>query len=143
MAETVRTLRTDLQWEERLVQSFASALREHFPDCWVEHYEPLVKKMTNHVKDRHVAAAAVKCHAQTIVTQNLKHFTSRDMKPLGIRAQHPDQFLEHLLSIDPVVVFQKITEITRKRRLSYDQYLQRIEKLCPNFGRRVRSDLLR
>jgi len=104
----------------------------------VENYEPLVKEMTNDAKDRHVAAAAVKCHARIIVTQNLKHFSTRDMKPLGIRILHPDRFLEHLFALDSEVVIQKITEITRKRRLSYDQYLKRIEQLCPNFGRRIR-----
>jgi hypothetical protein len=141
--ETVHTLREDLQWEERLVQSFVSALREHFPDCWVKNYEPLVEKMTNHPKDRHVAAAAAKCHAQIIVTQNLKHFPIREMKPLGIRVQHPDQFLQHLFALDSEVVTQKITEITKKRHLSYDQYLRRIEMLCPSFGQRVRPFLKR
>jgi hypothetical protein len=36
-------------------------MREFFPDSLVENYEPLVREMENHPKDRHVLAAAVAC----------------------------------------------------------------------------------
>ena len=43
-------------------------LRRHFPDSWVTGYEPLIRKMTNDEKDRHVLAAAVRARASKIVT---------------------------------------------------------------------------
>jgi predicted nucleic acid-binding protein len=49
-------------------------LRRHFPDSWVTGFEPLVRKMTNDEKDRHVLAAAVRVGAQAIVTFNKRHF---------------------------------------------------------------------
>ncbi|MCX6593137.1 MAG: PIN domain-containing protein [Acidobacteria bacterium] len=49
-------------------------LRRHFWDSWVTGFEPLIRKMTNDAKDRHVLAAAVKAGAQTIVTFNKRHF---------------------------------------------------------------------
>ena len=37
----------------------AGQLRKHFADSWVVGYEPLIDRMGNHPKDRHVLAAAV------------------------------------------------------------------------------------
>ena len=41
--------------------------------------------MTNDSKDRHVAAAAVKAHAQVIVTLNLKDFQASSLTEWGLR----------------------------------------------------------
>jgi len=46
-----------------------------FPDAMVTGYESLVDAMTNHPKDRHVLAAAVRANAEVIVTFNLSDFT--------------------------------------------------------------------
>jgi hypothetical protein len=48
--------------------------------------------MTNDPKDRHVAAADVRCHAQVIVTFNLKDFSASALSAWGVEAQHPDDF---------------------------------------------------
>ena len=45
------------------------------------------------VNDRHVLAAAVAGHADSIVTINIKDFPSSILEPLGITALHPDEFL--------------------------------------------------
>lgn len=39
-------------------------LRRHFAECWVGGFEPLVRKMTNDAKDRHVLAAAVRARGR-------------------------------------------------------------------------------
>lgn len=54
--------------------------------------------------DRHVLAAALAGHADSIITQNLKHFPSSVLEPLGITALHPDEFLLHQLDLAPLVV---------------------------------------
>ena len=51
-----------------------SAMMENFPDALVEGYEPLVPSLGNDPQDRHVLAAAVKCNAHAVVTNNKKHF---------------------------------------------------------------------
>jgi hypothetical protein len=43
-------------------------IRRHFPEAWVESFEPLIVAMTNDPKDRHVLAAAVRSHCELIVT---------------------------------------------------------------------------
>lgn len=56
------------------------------------------------VNDRHVLAAAVAGHADSIVTVNIKHFPALVLEPLGITALHPDEFLLQQLELEPLVV---------------------------------------
>jgi hypothetical protein len=76
----------------------------HFPEAQVDGYEKLTALMTNDSKDRHVAAAAVRAHAQVIVTLNLKDFQASSLTEWGIEARHPEQFLMDLYEIDPDTV---------------------------------------
>ena len=54
--------------------------------------------------DRHVLAAAIRGHADVIVTINLRDFPSDTIGPFGIEAQHPDEFILHLLDLAPGAV---------------------------------------
>lgn len=56
------------------------------------------------VNDRHVLAAAIAGHADSIVTINIKHFPASVLDPLGITALHPDEFLLQQLELEPLVV---------------------------------------
>ncbi len=49
-----------------------------------------------HPGDIHVAAAACRAGARTIVTHNVRHFPSAALAPLGIDAVTPDRFLLQL-----------------------------------------------
>ena len=53
------------------------------------------------VDDRHVLAPAVRSGAQVIVTFNLKDFPVAALKPLGVEAQSPDEFVLGLLDLAP------------------------------------------
>ena len=64
-----------------------------FEDAEVENYEGLIDGMTNHPKDRHVLAAAVRCEAQVIVTFNVKDFGPQSLRPPGFEVLTPDEFL--------------------------------------------------
>jgi hypothetical protein len=59
IAETVRTLELKLGWPAALTSHLQSELLSHFGGAWVTGYEPLISRMTNEEKDRHVLAAAV------------------------------------------------------------------------------------
>ena len=72
----------------------------HFPDARVDDYEKLLGLISNHPKDRHVVAAAVKSGAKLIVTYNLRDFPPSSLSPWGVTALHPDTFLVDLWKID-------------------------------------------
>lgn len=79
------------------------------PDCLVTGYEGLEAQLTlPDPDDRHVLAAAILCEAGTIVTFNLKDFPAETLEPLGITAQHPDEFIEHAFGISPAAVIAAV-----------------------------------
>ena len=85
-------------------------LRRHFPEAWVEGYEPLIDAMTNDPGDRHVLAAAVRAHSDLIVTYNRRHFPAASVQPLEIDVQAPSTFLRGLYDLDAGLFVSKIHE---------------------------------
>lgn len=81
-----------------------------FPQAMVSGHEAFTEHLTNHPKDRHVLAAAVKGNAEYIVTANLRDFPAAALRPYAVEAQHPDDFLCDLLDNDPDVIIDIIAE---------------------------------
>jgi hypothetical protein len=74
-------------------------------DCLVTDYEDLIDSLElPDPDDRHVLAAATRCQAGVIVTFNLDDFPNDILGQFGIEAQHPDEFIGHLLDLDPGAV---------------------------------------
>ena len=63
MSEVSRNLVSKLGLTPEQAQRREAVLRLHFPEAWIEGYEPLIPAMQNHPKDRHVLAAALRCGA--------------------------------------------------------------------------------
>jgi hypothetical protein len=61
--------------------------------------------------DRHVLATAIHCGAQEIVTFNLRDFPQATLRPYGVLAIHPDEFVEHLLDLNTEAVCEAIRRI--------------------------------
>ena len=78
---------------------------KHTIDALVTGYEDLIPGLQlPDPDDRHVLAAAIRGQANVIVTMNLRDFPSDVLAPLGIEAQHPDEFILRLLDLAPGVV---------------------------------------
>lgn len=92
------------------------------PDCLVTGYEPLIPALTlPDSSDRHVLAAAIRAHAAVIVTTNQKDFPPNTLEPLGVEAQHPDDFILHLLDLDEASVCAALRAVrVRLRKPPYD-----------------------
>lgn len=57
----------------------------------VDGYEPLIDAVNlPDQDDRHIVAAAIRAHAQMIVTTNLRDFPSQELGRWNIEAKHPD-----------------------------------------------------
>jgi predicted nucleic acid-binding protein len=104
---------------------------QHAADALVTGYEDLIPGLQlPDPNDRHVLAAAIRGRADVIVTANLRDFPAETLAPLGIEAQHPDEFVLHLLDLAPGIV----AEAARNHRDSLkhpaktiDEYLNALE----------------
>jgi len=72
-----------------------------FPDAVVDGYEHLIGSMTNNSKDRHVLAAAVRCGAHCIVSNNKKHFPDDALSEYNLECLTADEFIEHQYHLNP------------------------------------------
>ena len=77
----------------------------HARDALVENFEALIDGLIlPDPDDRHVLAAAIRGRADVIVTLNLSDFPADALRPYGIEAQHPDEFILHLFDLAPARV---------------------------------------
>lgn len=104
--EWIRNLlqqRPDLKPEQ--LQRTRELMDSHVRDCLVTDYESLIAGLKlPDPDDRHVLAAAIRARADVIVTYNLDDFPAAALKPYGIEAQHPDEFIHHLSDLAPQLV---------------------------------------
>lgn len=92
-------------------------MRVHFPDACVQGYEALIDVMTNHPKDRHVAAAAIRGSAELLVTENLKDFPGQALDAYDLTAVSQDEFLLDQLDLAQGVVLASLhRQVSRYRR---------------------------
>lgn len=85
------------------------------PDCLVTGYEPLIDGLSlPDPEDRHVLAAAIRCHAEVIVTTNLKDFPADQLEFYDIGAQSPDEFVLNVIDLAPARVLAVVQEQARQ-----------------------------
>jgi len=75
--------------------------------------------------------AAIRGRADVIITANLSDFPPEILGPLGIEAQHPDEFVLHLLDLAPGVVVaaaQAHRESLKNPPKTVEEYLKTLEK---------------
>jgi len=95
--------RPDLKPEQ--LERTRSLMNAHVRDCLVTGYEDLIEGLTlPDPTDRHVLAAAIRGSASVIVTFNLDDFPPECLDRFGIEAQHPDEFIIHLIDLAPAAV---------------------------------------
>jgi len=81
-------------------------------DCLVEGYASLIPSLElPDPDDRHVLAAAIVAGADVIVTFNLKDFPDDNLRDYGIEAQHPDEFVGHLIDLAPSQVCAAVATV--------------------------------
>ncbi len=132
--EVQRTQTGKLGWPEGLSGSWRAAVESAFPEAMVSVQESLVAACTNHEKDRHVLATAIRGHAELIVTNNLKHFPAEALKPWDVCTCHPADYLITLYSLNAGVVVARLEEIARKRNRTPEQHLALLARSVPSFA---------
>jgi predicted nucleic acid-binding protein len=127
-SEVGRSLRNKLGKSEDQVRHLEGELRKAFPEAWVTGCKQLEPSLSNHPKDRHVLAAAIRCNAQTIVTFNLRHFPAGSLAEYDVEAIHPDEFLVNQFHLDDALVTTKFTEQASAISRTVEQQLRVIHQ---------------
>lgn len=109
-------LRKRPELERVRLEHVAQLMNSAVLDCLVTGFESLERGLTSlpDLDDRHVLAAAIHCGAQEIVTFNVRDFPERVLRPYGIRAIHPDEFVEHLFDLNAKAVCDAVRRIRRR-----------------------------
>lgn len=100
-------------------------------DAMVTGYEPLIPSLDlPDLDDRHVLAAAIRSHAQVIVTFNLGDFPRRRLDLYDIEAQSPDDFALNVFDLAPAlvegVIANQASDLTNPS-ISFQELLVRLE----------------
>jgi predicted nucleic acid-binding protein len=91
--------RSDL--EEESLNHTIDLMNRTFKDAKVTNYNKLIGVLElPDPDDRHVFAAAIRCGADLIVTENLKDFPKEQISEYDIDVQSPDIFIQHLIDLD-------------------------------------------
>jgi len=117
--------RPDLTREQ--LERTRTLMNANVRDCVVEGYRDLIPSIElPDPDDRHVLAAAIRARADAIVTFNLDDFPAARLQPYGIEAQHPDEFIQHLVDLNQARVCAAVQEHLQSLRnpvKTRDQYL--------------------
>lgn len=86
-------------------------MNNHVQDSLVTGYESIIPGLKlPDPNDRHVLAAAIRSGSNVIVTFNLKDFPAAILASYSVEAQHPDEFLTHLLDLHPWTFCKTVRE---------------------------------
>ena len=121
--------------------SFRRAINEAFPEAMVSGHRPLIEACTNHEKDRHVLAAAIKAPARTIVTANVRDFPIASLESWDVEAVRPGDYLISLYELAPAVVMSKLDDIAQKKGRAREENIAFFHRIVPAFAHHVASDL--
>ena len=98
------------------VKSQVKAMKTTFPEALVTGYEPLIEGLNlPDPDDRHVVAAAIRCGAQHIVTENQKDFPPEVLDQFDIQPVTTDDFLASTFELYPT----QATAALREMRVAY------------------------
>ena len=97
-------LLSNANWNDLVAEQLrrtAERMAQAIPDSLITGYECFANTIElPDPDDRHVLAAALLGHADAIVTFNLKDFLATTLEPLGLEAQHPDDFVVNQLHLN-------------------------------------------
>ncbi|MFZ4506482.1 MAG: PIN domain-containing protein [Fimbriimonas sp.] len=139
--ETLRTWVEKLGWDERIALSRLGAAIDCFPEAMIEGFEHLIEKCENHPKDRHVLAAAIHSRTDVIVTFNVRDFKPEHLRPWGIVAVHPADYLQLLFDHDRATATTVLEAMAAKTRRTLPEIVARLAWHVEPFSAYVAAEL--
>lgn len=116
----------------RQLERTRELMNAHVEECLITDYEYLIPSLNlPDPNDRHVLAAAVTCHADVIVTFDLRDFPAEILDTFQLKAEHPDEFIAKLLQAAPDLVCtaaRRQRANLKKPRKPVDEFLDSLER---------------
>jgi predicted nucleic acid-binding protein len=112
LTEMSKAMRTKLRRSPKEVDWRKQQMTQAFPEAMVPVPHELLRgvECIPDENDRHVLAAAIMAHANTIVTQNTKHFPKSCLEKFGVLCQTADDFLIHQYHLCPQMILDKLDD---------------------------------
>ncbi|MGH9497618.1 MAG: PIN domain-containing protein [Terriglobales bacterium] len=112
MAEMARALKSKLHRTAREVDHRRQQMNAAFPEAMITVPSELLKAVEciPDKDDRHVLAAAIMARANTIITQNTRHFPKDCLDKYGVLCQTADDFLMHQFHLGPQFILDKLDD---------------------------------
>lgn len=115
MAEWMENLVQQKPALEESVKSQARMIRQTFDECFVTGHMSLIDGLEMPDKDdRHVLAAAIRCSAQVIVTENRRDFPPDLLEEYDIEALGADDMLVSTYELFPVEAARALGRVRRR-----------------------------
>lgn len=123
--------RTDLSAEQ--LETTCQTMHRVVRDWQITNHEPLIEGLSlPDSKDRHVLAAAIRGHADCIVTSNLNDFPKDYLAGFDIEVIHPDDFLALQLDLDEIrvlKVFKSMRVRLERPAMSPEAFIENLAKV--------------
>ena len=114
------------------LESTRDMMNSAVPTALVEGYERWMPDLQlPDADDRHILAAAIESGADVIVTFNIRDFPASALKPLGIVAQRPDEFIEGLMDGDEervIMAVKRQRAFLKKPPKTVEEHLQTLQE---------------
>jgi predicted nucleic acid-binding protein len=142
LTEMARALKAKLHRSTEEVAWRRNQMKDAFPEAMVTIPSSLLKAVEciPDEGDRHVLAAAVVAQANTIVTQNTRHFPKDRCEKYGVLCLTPDDFLIDQYHLHSQLVLDKLDDQAAGISQHREFVVASLKAAVPKFCRLVESD---
>lgn len=144
LTEMARALEAKLHRSAREISHRRRAMNAAFPEALVTVPESLPRALDciPDKDDRPILAAAIRGHANVIVTQNTKHFPKECLEEYGVLCQSADEFLIHQFTLGEQQVLDKLDD--QAAAISKDRgfVMGSLRRAVPGFVKRIEEYVL-
>ena len=144
MSEMERALKTKLHRTAAETAHRRQEMTRAFPEAMINVPSGLIKAVEciPDKSDRHVLAAAIRAHANAIITQNTKHFPKDCLEEYGVLCQTADDFLIHQFYLCQQVVLDKLDDQAAGISRDRDFVVSSLKLAVPEFVKLVEEHSL-
>jgi predicted nucleic acid-binding protein len=144
LTEMTTAMKTKLHRTATEVAYRKDQMCEAFPEAMVTVPAELLRAVDclPDENDRHVLAAAIMARANTIVTQNTKHFPNECLDKFRVLCQTADDFLIHQYHLSPQLLLDKLDDQAAGIAQNRAYVIASLKRSAKEFGKLVEAHVL-